>query len=341
MSDTSEREIDASDITRPDCQRFGRTLACWNTQIINWCAAQIRDPPQGNPWSPGRWYRQRLPIWLSCGVRRRIGGRCVSAATFGLAVPSAYRIDESRINSMAGFWSSETMKNRLPGLIAPFDGARIVNCSYELTMGDEAHITGEGAQTKCRLAENEQLQIPPGQFAQLLTQESVTIPEDSIGLISMKFTLKSRGLVNVSGFHVDPGYRGRLIFSVYNAGPNSIVISRGQPTFLMWYSFLDRSTSDLYDKRRAGLTSISDENVMRLQGNVSTPQALVERVVEVEKWLATFRRWSGVVLAAIITALIGAIITVLIAFALNQLRSSENGPTGELDSGELSEQSLE
>ena len=242
---------------------------------------------------------------------------------------------------MVGFWSSETMKNRLPGLIAPFDEARIVNCAYELTMGDEAHITGEGAQTKCRLAGNEQLQIPPGQFAQLLTQESVTIPEDSIGLISMKFTLKSRGLVNVSGFHVDPGYMGRLIFSVYNAGPNSIVLSRGQPAFLIWYSSLDRPTSDLYDKRRTGITSISDESVMRLQGNVGTPQALAERVVEIEKRLANVLRWSGVVVKAIITVLVGSIIAALIAFTLNQLRSSESGSMGELDTVEFPEQSVE
>jgi len=241
---------------------------------------------------------------------------------------------------MTGFWSSETMKDRLPGLIAPFDEARVVNCSYELAMGDEAHITGEGAQTKSRLTENEQVQIPPGQFAQLLTQEFVTIPEDAIGLISMKFTLKSRGLVNVSGFHVDPGYRGRLIFSVYNAGPNNIVLSRGQPTFLIWYSFLDRPTSDLYDRGRTGLTSISDEDVMRLQGNVGTPQAIAARVVEIEKRLATVRRWSGIVLAAIIAALVGSIITALIAFALNQLKSSETGSTGELDPVELLEKSV-
>ena len=241
---------------------------------------------------------------------------------------------------MAGFWSSETMKSRLPGLIAPFDEVRIVNCSYELTMGREAHITGEGAQTKRWLSDNEQICIPPGQFAQLLTQEAVRIPEDALGLISMKFTLKSLGLVNVSGFHVDPGYRGHLIFSVYNAGPNNIVLSRGQPAFLIWYSFLDKPTSDLYDGRRAGLDAISDEDVMRLQGHVCTPQALAERVIEIEKWFGTFRRWSGIVLTAVITTLVAAIITALIAFAVNQFKSGEIGSTGGFDAVRSPEQSV-
>jgi dCTP deaminase len=48
----------------------------------------------------------------------------------------------------------------------------------------------------------------------------------------MKFKIKQRGLVNVSGFHVDPGYSGKLLFSVYNAGPRSIVLTRGEPVFV-------------------------------------------------------------------------------------------------------------
>ena len=242
---------------------------------------------------------------------------------------------------MGGFWSSETMKSRLPELITPFNEARIVHCGYELAMGNEAHITGEGAQTKRMLHENEQIHIPPGQFAQLLTEETVQVPEDAISLISMKFSYKSRGLVNVSGFHVDPGYKGRLIFSVYNAGPNDILLSRGRPVFLIWYAFLNKPTSDLYDRRQAGREAISDEDIMRLQGNIVTPQALAERVIEIERQLATFRRWSRVAVTAIITALVGAIITALIAFAVNQLRSDETGSVGEFDPVNLPEQSVE
>ena len=108
---------------------------------------------------------------------------------------------------MGGFWSSETMKAQLPGLISPFNPDRVVNCSYELSMGAEAYVTSSGAQTKQTLVIGEQILIPPGQFAQLLTEEIVEMPRDSLGLISIKSRFKLRGLVNVSGFHVDPGFR--------------------------------------------------------------------------------------------------------------------------------------
>jgi len=35
------------------------------------------------------------------------------------------------------------------------------------------------------------------------------------------------------------GYRGRLTFSVFNAGPVPIHLKRGQPIFLIWYASLD------------------------------------------------------------------------------------------------------
>jgi dCTP deaminase len=81
--------------------------------------------------------------------------------------------------------------------------------------------------------------IPPGQFAFVETQQIVQVPSDSMAFISIKAKIKFGGLINVSGFHVDPGYRGRLLFSVYNAGPRPIVLAQGQPIFLIWYAYLD------------------------------------------------------------------------------------------------------
>ena len=196
------------------------------------------------------------------------------------------------------------MTSRLAELVEPFDPERIVNCSYELSMGSEAYITGRDSRTKMSLNCGEQLSVPPGQFAQLLSDETVEVPNNALGLISIKSGFKSRGLVNVSGFHVDPGYEGRLIFSVYNAGPNHIVLSRGTPTFLLWYTDLDAPTSDLYNGKRKNLRSISDEEVMRLQGDVFTPQELIARIGKLESHLKILIWLASVVVAALIGALI-------------------------------------
>jgi dCTP deaminase len=111
---------------------------------------------------------------------------------------------------MAGFWSTETLKLRLPaeGLVDPYEARFVQNCSYELRLGSEVYVTGEDSKTKRRVEPSDQVRIPPGQFANLLTEETVRIPSDALGLISARFKWKQRGLVNVSGFHVDPGYEG-------------------------------------------------------------------------------------------------------------------------------------
>lgn len=225
------------------------------------------------------------------------------------------------------------MELRLPHLIEPYRRDGIVNCSYELRLGPEAFVTGKEAKIKCRLSTGQQLYIPPGQFAELLTLEAVRVPDDALALISMKSKLKLLGLINVSGFHVDPGYHGRLLFSVYNAGPNDVVLSEGAPTFLMWYSSLDGKTSDLYDGKRDGQMHISDDDVRQIHGDVFTPQALaarvegLERELEVldEKFVARQKRVSKFVWI-LVTAVVSVLITLGVTWAVG--KAGENSRSG-------------
>jgi dCTP deaminase len=132
------------------------------------------------------------------------------------------------------FWSGETLVERLPKLIEPFVPERVDCAAYTLAIGPEVYIspTDQTADpstvTVRKLDENEAFTIPPGQFAFLLTEEIVSVPADALAFISIRAKTKFRGLVNVSGFHVDPGYRGQLTYSVFNAGPVPIHLKRGQ-----------------------------------------------------------------------------------------------------------------
>lgn len=208
---------------------------------------------------------------------------------------------------MAGFWTTETMKERLPQLIEHYRKERVKNCSYELSLGDQVFVTGED-KAKRLIATGTQITIPPGQFANLLSEETVRIPDDALGLISMKFTLKQPGLVNVSGFHVDPGYVGKLLFSVYNAGPQSVPITSGTATFLLWYCSLDQTTADLYEKPQR--TDITDLDVKHLGGDVASPQELARRVEKLEGWFKIGAWVVGTIAAAAITLFVGRAIDV-------------------------------
>jgi len=118
------------------------------------------------------------------------------------------------------FWSGEKLAaNR--SVVDPFDQDQIDCNAYTLRMGGAYYRTGEREtgyeQKKTTLADGEAFLIPAGQFAFLLSKETVRIPLDTMAFISMRTGIKFQGLINVSGFHVDPGYEGKLIYAVYNA----------------------------------------------------------------------------------------------------------------------------
>ncbi len=149
----------------------------------------------------------------------------------------------------AMFWSGETLRKHLKVLVKPFDPERVDCAAYTLSVGSEVYVSpnDQSADPKTvtvrKLAQDEAFTIPPGQFAFLITEEVVTVPDSALAFISIRAKTKFRGLVNVSGFHVDPGYKGQLTFSVFNAGPVPVHLKQGQPIFLIWYASLDQKTT--------------------------------------------------------------------------------------------------
>ena len=128
---------------------------------------------------------------------------------------------------------------------------RVVCGAYELSLGCEVFTTDSKDKKKEFLIQpKQQVTINPGQFALLLSHEVVNIPIDKIAFISIKARIKLRGLVNVSGFHVDPGFKGNLVFSVYNAGSGPISLLKEEPCFLIWFADLELTENEAtsYDK---------------------------------------------------------------------------------------------
>lgn len=213
------------------------------------------------------------------------------------------------------FWSSETLTQRAKAesLIDPFQMDRVKSAAYELGLADQVFRTSDRPATRRVLQKREQLVIPPGQFALLISAEKIRIPPDAIGFISIKAGIKFKGMVNISGFHVDPGFSGRLKFSVYNAGSNSIVLEPGAPTFLLWFAALDHETADVYKGSHQDQVEITAADVMFLQGEVPSPTALDVRLKEVEYWV----RVAKSIVLLIVAGLVAAFATVFVTWLLS------------------------
>lgn len=181
------------------------------------------------------------------------------------------------------FWSGEKLEEEIANcIVGPYDSNNIDCAAYTLHVGPEIFVTPDhyetkpSQNTKKTLGEKEAFNIPSGQFAFLLTEEAVSISDKCIAFISMKASTKFKGLVNISGFHVDPGYKGRLVFSVFNAGPMPIKLQRGMPLFLMWLADLDRQTQKR--KIHDPITELDLKIIDPIHGPIFSPQAISESV---------------------------------------------------------------
>lgn len=206
------------------------------------------------------------------------------------------------------FWSGETLRQN-PTVVSEFDEKQIDCNSYTIRMGDKYYITAdkEGANAnKQSLKVGDTFVIPPGQFAYLLSKETVNIPASVMGFISMRTGLKFQGLINVSGFHVDPGYNGRLVLAVYNAGTLPVLITGGENIFKIWFAKLDvDATAHLFDGKASN--DISNDLVRGMSREILTLQTLSEKVRAIDLKLAEQKPtidllifiWRAIILAVI------------------------------------------
>ena len=221
------------------------------------------------------------------------------------------------------FWSGErlTAEGKKLRIVDSFNEDKVDCSAYTLTLGPEAFVTPDYSVSQrdnvrtiltapfevelgggMRNITGGELVIPSGQFAILLTEEFVRIPKHTMGFISLKFSVKGTGLINVSGFHVDPGYEGRLIFSVYNAGPSPARMNRGQDLFLLWLADLDRQSEAPFVKPPAKnpVVSIPTTMIAKADRPIRSAQELSDKVDELDAELKLFKRMVGV--AAVILA---------------------------------------
>ena len=176
------------------------------------------------------------------------------------------------------FLGTTDITTEIPAIIVEeFEANCIKNACYNLRLGNEVYVSNSTNKKKEILDDkNSQVVIEPGQFALLITKETIQMPKTRIGFITLRFSQKRKGLVNVSGFHVDPGFYGKIVFSVYNAGPATIHLDKGKEYFSIWLAEL-KTTSGEIKSQFQDQNSISDDYIDSLGGELASPNVLLKK----------------------------------------------------------------
>ena len=199
------------------------------------------------------------------------------------------------------FLSQSYIKTHLNDLIKGGDPELVQAANYDLRVGDEIYLSEE--KVPVRLGpDNRYAVIPPGQFAIVKTLEEVTVPRDMLGLISIRTRFKFQGLVNVSGFHVDPTYRGHLLFGVQNVGPNDVRLEYRDAAFMILWARLESPFTGT--RRKGGFDRIPLEYMAQLGGANITLAGMRQKV---DALASTVK----ILIALASSALVGVLILVI------------------------------
>lgn len=134
--------------------------------------------------------------------------------------------------------------------IEPFHESEVQPASYDLRLGHKSLISPKGDERgraiDLQKEKDQILNILPGQFVAVLTEEKLSLPNNICGRFGLKSFWARKGLMAFGGIQVDPGFKGRLAISLFNVGPENIEIKYGEPLFTIEFTKLEQPTSMPY-----------------------------------------------------------------------------------------------
>ncbi len=103
-------------------------------------------------------------------------------------------------------------------LIDPFEPERLRPASYQLTLGNQAHVGGRHQLVSC----SSPLKLEPHQVAVVSTREVLRIPRFLVARWSIRVQKIYEGLLWTGGPQVDPGWAGQLFCPIYNLAEREV-----------------------------------------------------------------------------------------------------------------------
>lgn len=129
-------------------------------------------------------------------------------------------------------------------MISPFCDTNLTPNGYDLTIG-EIQILGEPSSWSIK---DTRIHIPPKTSFIVTVDETITIPNFLIGILSLRSSYALKGVQATFGL-VDAGYKGKLRLSLYNASSKTLVFTERQNKYrIAQISFhtLESTPSKLY-----------------------------------------------------------------------------------------------
>jgi deoxycytidine triphosphate deaminase len=189
--------------------------------------------------------------------------------------------------------------------------SRIQPASIDLTIGDillpEINQDQEGSLQKPLKFHR----LRSGHTAIVQTKEKLDLPSDLAAIGFPPSSVSSQGLLMTNPGHVDPGYKGRMKFTVINMGRESFLLKTGEIIVTLLFFRLTHSATKSYSERNPVITGdVTEQQLSTLAKDFLDFERRAEDVAK--KTVQTERWWN--VGVPVVGTLIGVAVVVIASY---------------------------
>jgi dCTP deaminase len=138
-------------------------------------------------------------------------------------------------------------------LISEFVEGSLSGASYDLRLGHECFTRGEHRMLS---VDSPSHRLGPGQFILLTSLECLRLPDDVVGRAGLISRWAQRGLISLFSPQIDPGFQGRIVVPLFNAGDGPVTLKLGETMFTVEFARTTGCASVSWVKTHAPLMSI-------------------------------------------------------------------------------------
>jgi len=131
----------------------------------------------------------------------------------------------------------------------------------------------------------ENVMIKPGEIAFVMTKETLALPNDTYCQLSTKRKLSLDGIVTLGGLIIDPNYKGKLFFGLYNISSRDYLLRPGKKLIAGVFYKSDYKS----DKTPEPISDFPDELIKMVIDNkpnsISSLLTTIDRLAEELKFI--------------------------------------------------------
>lgn len=196
--------------------------------------------------------------------------------------------------------------------IDPYEPSQVQPATYDLRVGRQGATTS--TKKVINLEANGYILLAPGDFAILMTYESVELSAGYTARFGLRSKYARKGLIATTGPQIDPGFRGRLVVGITNLTPVPVSIPFKDDLLSVEFHRLETPAARPYDGPYQGkmelgpaeIEAVTEGTGMAFSEVLTTLRTLTENVGALKAEMHGLR-WSIPVIVGLGITVIGVI----------------------------------